>query len=400
MKQNIPDIIVAGHICLDIIPTFAMSSSDLNSILVPGKLIDVGQAVLATGGTVSNTGIALHRLGVSTGLMGKIGNDLFGQAILDILRGHAPGLADGMIVDNRATTSYSVVLSPPGLDRIFLHCPGANDTYCSDDIAYEKLDGAKLFHFGYPPLMRRMYSDGGVNLAMMLQKVKQKGLTTSLDLAKPDPASDAGKVDWKEILARSLPHVDIFLPSFDELLFMLDRDAHDKMIQGSIEITGKMLGDISERLLQMGPAIIAIKLGDQGLYVRTTPDVKRLARVGLIASSEVDAWCGQELLSPCFEVKVVGTTGSGDCTIAGFLAALVKNKSLKEAATAAVAAGACNVEAADSTSGVPTWPALQNRIAAKWPQRNVKLALPGWKQNHDAGLWIGPNDHVCPNLKR
>ena len=47
------------------------------------------------------------------------------------------------------------------MDRSFLHCPGANDTFGPEDIDVERLAGVSLFHFGYPPLMRRMYSDGG-----------------------------------------------------------------------------------------------------------------------------------------------------------------------------------------------------------------------------------------------
>ena len=33
-------------------------------------------------------------------------------------------------------TSYSIVLAPPGIDRVFLHHPGANDTFCADDVNY------------------------------------------------------------------------------------------------------------------------------------------------------------------------------------------------------------------------------------------------------------------------
>jgi sugar/nucleoside kinase (ribokinase family) len=55
------------------------------SFLVPGKLVDVGPAVLATGGAVSNTGLALHRLGSHVQFMGKVGNDQSGAVIMDVL---------------------------------------------------------------------------------------------------------------------------------------------------------------------------------------------------------------------------------------------------------------------------------------------------------------------------
>ncbi len=66
-----------------------------------------------------------------------------------------------MIIDQRATTSYTVIINPPGVDLIFLHHPGTNDAFCAADIDYAKLNEAALFHFGYPPLMRQMYTADG-----------------------------------------------------------------------------------------------------------------------------------------------------------------------------------------------------------------------------------------------
>lgn len=110
---------------------------------------------------MSNTGLALHRLGLRTKLMSKIGDDQFGKAILDVLGSYGDELAGGMIVAEGEHSSYSLVISPPGVDRIFLHCTGANDTFAAEDILTNELQGARLFHFGYPPLMRKMYENEG-----------------------------------------------------------------------------------------------------------------------------------------------------------------------------------------------------------------------------------------------
>jgi sugar/nucleoside kinase (ribokinase family) len=192
-------IVAAGHCCLDIFPSF-FEQSDGN--LVPGKLIDVGPAVLAPGGSVSNVGLALHRLGAPVRLLGKVGDDEFGRILLDCFARAGAELAEDMLVGSGETTSYSIVISQPGHDRIFLHCPGANHTFSATDIAQRDLTGAAMFHFGYPPLMARMYQNEGAELLEILQEAKSRGAFTSLDMALPDPRSSAGKVDWRGILEK------------------------------------------------------------------------------------------------------------------------------------------------------------------------------------------------------
>ena len=376
--QNVPDVIVAGHVCLDIIPTFIQSAGALEEVLVPGKLIEMGSAVVSTGGTVSNAGLALHRLGIATGLMGKVGDDIFGRAILELFERQDAALTANMIVAAGEQTSYTVVLSPPGVDRMFLHCPGANDTYCAADLDVAKLAGARLLHFGYPPLMARMYADGGAELAALLAAAREQGLTVSLDLARPDPAAPAGRADWRAILATALPHVDIFAPSIDEILFMLDRERFDELEAGGdlvAHVDGPLLADVAGRLLAMGAAVVALKLGDRGLYLRTTDDATRLAATGACALDKLDGWLGRQLYGPCFRANVVGTTGSGDCTVAGLLAGVLKGFEAEQTLTAGLAVGACSVEAADATSGVVAWTDVETRLANGWDRLDVTISL-------------------------
>ena len=318
------EVVVAGHICLDIIPAFPPHGAAFE----PGKLVKMGPATIATGGAVSNTGLALHRLGIATQLMGKVGNDLFGRAILDFI---GPKLAAGMIVADGATSSYTIVINPPGVDRSFLHCTGANDTFTAADIDAQKLTGARLFHFGYPTLMRSIYNDGGCEMEKMFRQAKRAGLTTSLDMSYPDPQSEAGRVDWPAWLRRVLPNVDVFLPSLDEMQLMLHTHA--------------TAPTIAQQLRDWGVVIAGLKMGDNGLYVR---------------------WPDRELHAPCFQVKVAGTTGAGDATIAGFLAGYLRGLPAEETMTLASAVGACCCEAPDATTGIRTWDETRQRIQAGW----------------------------------
>lgn len=386
------DVIVAGHICLDLIPD--MGQAGLAALAEPGALVHVGGAVLSTGGTVANSGLALHRLGIAVKLMGKVGDDAFGRLITDALGRHGPRMADGMIVSGGEQSSYSIVISPAGSDRIFLHCPGTNDTFKADDVSDAALGGAKLLHFGYPPLMKEMYANDGRELEKLLAKAKAKGLTVSLDMSRPDPASPAGMVDWRSILKRILPYVDLFLPSWEETLFMMGGNRPGTAVNGGTQASVNMneLAHISGQLVEMGAAVVGIKLGEEGLYVRTTGDAGRMNRLGAAIPPTIADWRGRELLAPCFETTVVGTTGAGDCTIAGFLCGLLHGLPLEDTMTAAVAVGACSVETLDATSGIVPWTSVVRRIGEGWRRRAPGLSLEGWTLGTDGGAWIGPYD--------
>ncbi len=374
LPASAPEVVVAGHVSWDV---FLGLKGPLN--LEPGGLAVVGPAVMSTGGAVANTGLALHRLGVPTRLRARVGADLFGGALIDELAAHDRSLAADLITSAGEPTSYTIVINPPGVDRSFLHCPGANETFGADDVAAELLAGARVFHFGYPPLMPRMYADGGAQLRRMFASVQQAGPATSLDLCEPDPDSEAGRVDWQAVLGRTLPFVDVFSPSIDELLFIFDRSAHDRLRAGaavSAIVDHARLAELGETLIGMGAAVAAIKLGDQGLYLRTTRDSARIAQFCGRLALAADAWRGREVLSPCFEARTVaGTTGSGDSTVAGLLAALLRGADPREAATGATAVGACSVEALDSTSGIPAWPLIDARVRSGWPRRPVEIEL-------------------------
>lgn len=387
------DAVAAGHICLDVIPDLSQTTSEQFRLAFgPGRLMQVGTAAFSTGGAVSNVGQALHKLGIRARLMGKVGDDLFGQAILRLITAREPALAEGMVVEPAASTSYTIVINPPGIDRFFLHSPGANDTFAAGDVRYDRIAAARLFHFGYPPLMRRMYLDGGAELAAIFRCARATGATTSLDMAYPDPASDAGRAPWPTILAAVLPYVDIFLPSIEEILFMLRRPALAAMTErapgGDILplLTPDLLSGVAGELLALGARVVGLKLGHRGFYLRTG-SAEAVVGMGRAAPHDPATWAGKELWAPCFRARLVGAAGSGDSTIAGFLAGLLQGLSAEATAVAAVAVGGCNVEAADTLSGLRTWDETMARVAAGWEQHPLDLAEFGWKNDAQQRVW-------------
>ncbi len=222
MRKKDIDAVVAGHICLDMFPEFAgRTSMSPEDLFVPGKLINTGGMRICTGGTVSNTGIAMHILGAKVSLMGKVGDDFIGDTIVNFLKKQVP--AEGITVSKGESSSYTIVIAPKDTDRIFFHNPGTNDSFCYDDVDFEAIKNSRLFHLGYPPLMKRLYENDGEELKRIYERVKKLGVMTSLDFALPDPESPAGMVDWNAILKNVLPSVDLFLPSVEEAQFILDK---------------------------------------------------------------------------------------------------------------------------------------------------------------------------------
>jgi sugar/nucleoside kinase (ribokinase family) len=182
----------------------------LQELFRPGTLIDMKRVDLSPGAAVFNTATGLAKLGVPTALSAKVGDD----ALAEIPRVKLAPLADstGVRPIGRARTSYTVIIAPPGTDRVFLHDTGANDEFTAADVDYEALDAVRLFHFGYPPAMWRMYLNGGEELERLLRLANERGVTVSLAPSVFAEGSESGRAPWTRVLERALPYVDVFLP--------------------------------------------------------------------------------------------------------------------------------------------------------------------------------------------
>ena len=354
--RKMPEVIVAGHICLDLIPEFKGEFR-----LEPNQLTSLGKMSFATGGAVANVGLALNKLGVDVTLLAKVGDDLFAKTLINTLEENAPKSSQAIIVSKSDSTSYSIVISPPDFDRHFLHHEGANNSFRPNDIDLKVVKDAKLFYFGYPPLMQQIFQDGGVAFAELLKNIKALGITTAMDLSFPDPNSPAGQVDWLKFLELVLPYTDIFLPSLAEINYML---YSDKSQTTKPELPSTAI-KTSQLLLDMGVALAGIKLGSDGLFLQTASS-SRLEEMGKAKPKDIENWSNRKFWSHNYEVEVKNTVGAGDATYSGFLAALLKGLSLEDSMAVASAVGACSVEGNDANSAVLSWYETINRINKGW----------------------------------
>ena len=292
------EIVSVGQIVADVVvhPVERLPASGTMALV---KGLD-----LKTGGCGCNTAVLLHKLGRPVGLLGKVGRDSFGDFMVSRLA--AAGLDVSTIArDGQAPTSSVIVLIAPGGERSFLYCPGGSEQLTLADICQQSLTAAKLVHVGGIMKLPRL------DVTELLRRAKAMGKTTSMD-TDWDPTGR-----WLKLMEPHLPYTDLFLPSLEEA----------RMISGL-----QQPGEIARFFLDRGPKVVAVKLGEQGCYLRTAE--------------------GQEASLPAYRVKAVDTTGAGDAFVAGFLAGWHLGWDAIECARLGNACGALCVTKIGTTDGV------------------------------------------------
>jgi len=294
-------ICVAGLVCVDLRPQL-----DESARFAPGRLIEIGPMSMQLGGMVGNTGEDLLDLGVPLRLECGVGDDELGQYVRDSLRARGADVRGIRSVPD-ASTSYSLILEPHGVDRTIWHSIGANAIFDGSEV---EIDGVDILHIGYPALLPALVANDAAPLLELLTRARAAGTTTSIDLSYIDTASPAASLDWHSILSRIAGQADVMSPSLDDLTSALRIDE-----PFSIPLVERML----EFLLDSGVAIAAISAGEHGLFVRTAP-ADRIGRAGRALSANSGIWADQRLhLPPAWRETPVTTNGAGDATSAGLL---------------------------------------------------------------------------------
>ena len=272
-----------------------------------GKLALFDELEIHTGGCANNTALALARLGISVGAMGKIGTDAFGDLILKTLSDNGVNVT-GMRQASDDSTSFTFVAVASDGERTFYHYIGANGALWEGDLDWELIKSAKILHIAGALVMPNF---DGTPMANVLREAKAHGITTSLDTVY----DATGK--WMETLEPCLRHVDIFMPSIVEAQHLTGlSECHEivQFLRNNYDID-----------------TIAIKMGENGSYV-STPET--------------------ELSVPAYPVNVVDGTGAGDAYVAGFLAGTIMGWDLNATAELASATGAACVTAMGTTAGI------------------------------------------------
>jgi len=350
----VSSIAVAGHLCLDITPLLIGTAR-----LDPGQLVEVGPLSISLGGCVANTGRTLADLGASVTPFATVGDDDLGKVLLTKL--DAEGFATPRLtVSPQSTTSYSVVIEAPGVDRTFWHHTGANDEFDGTSV---QLGGHDLLHVGYPTLLPGLVADGGGPLRALLARARDAGITTSLDLAVVDRSAAVGALDWHGILESAFAQCDIASPSLDDLTSALRIEE---------PYSPELVDRLADRMLEQGVAVVVISAGRHGLRLKTG-SAARLHSGGAILAPLADSWADRTLtVLPSRVDEGITTNGAGDASTAGLLFALTRGATPELAAALASASSAVIMAGARPTP--ETVVSLDASLSALFPATRWPVA--------------------------
>ena len=279
-----------------------------------GMLQHVNSITVHNGGNAMTAAINLHKMGVDSKMVGKVGADMFGAFLRERLQ-NAGVDTRALKTDNEVQTSASIVTLDTTGERSFLHCVGTNAVFSIDDIDFDVIDECDLVFVTGTYLMDRF---DGAETAAFLKKCKEMGKTTFLDVCW-----DA-KGRWSALLDEAMPYIDYFMPSIDE----------------AVEIAGLTDRDpdpIADVFMAKGAKNVVIKVGKKGAYLRLAGQDKGT------------------LYPTLSGVKVVDTTGAGDSFCSGFLAAFARDQKPEECVEFANAVGSLCVTARGATTGIRTY---------------------------------------------
>ncbi|MHA1681570.1 MAG: carbohydrate kinase family protein [Promethearchaeota archaeon] len=292
-----PSLIGLGEACVDWVAEIAHFPS-------PDEKIDATSESTFMGGVTANFLAGTSRLGVKSGFLGAVGDDVQGNFLL---KGLADAGIDTTLVKKRGCSPVNfIMVARDSGEKVIIQSPYMQTTRLEPaDIDPDYFSDARALH--------TTAIHGDLTLKC-IDIAKKKGITVSLDLEKQI------SVRGMDALEPILEKVDILLPNKE----------------GAKTLTGKSrIEDAASVLLDLGPKVVIMTLGSGGVLVTTNESQEKI---------------------PAYKVPVKDTTGAGDAFCAGFVVShVIRGMPLEDAARFGNAVSALKIQHLGATSGLPTW---------------------------------------------
>lgn len=287
-----PDAICLGELLIDFVPTISGVS-----------LIDAPAFQKAPGGAPANVAVGLSKLGISSGFLGKVGDDAFGHFLAQTLENEGVNISELRYSQQARTMLAFVSLRADGeRDFMFYRHPSADMLYEPDEVPESYIRAGKLFHFGSISLISEPSRSATLRAAEI---AAQAGLLVSYDPnLRLNLWSDAAAARRGMLLGWE--YAAVAKVSAEELEFL---SGH---LLGSQPVLGE-LRQAANSIWHSGLKLLVVTMGSQGSAWITRQDAG---------------------LAPGFSVKPVDTTGAGDGFVAGLLKGLLERSAAWESAQA------------------------------------------------------------------
>jgi ribokinase len=311
-KEKMKDVITFGSAVVDVFVDVSVSEKKKELCLPVGDKILIEDLKFSIGGGGTNTGVSFSRLGLKTGFAGKIGD---GHNAGIVLRELKKDKVDFLGAQGKEHTGYSVVLGGKKGNRTILTYKGINNLLKFGDLDKKKL-GAKWFYFS------SLMGDSFKTQERLVNWASERGIKIAYNPSSYQVREGVGRL--KGILKKT----DVLILNREEARELIPR--------------GWML----EGLAELGPKIVCITLGKEG----------------------VEVYDGVRVLKGFAhkDVKCVERTGAGDAFASGFVAGLVRGKDVVDS----IKIGSANAE------GVIQKPGAKNGLLS-WGEAVKKIKRGG-----------------------
>ena len=293
-----PNIVVFGGINMALIGTAPR-------LPLPGETLRGGRFYTAPGGKGATQAVAAALLGANVRMVGRVGSDLFGPALLDALRSRGVDVR-GVVQDPDHPSGVGMIVLDAERQNHVLGLYGAN-LQCDE----EQLQAVDAALDGADALLLQMEVPFHLSMAAA-RAAKTRGVTTMLD---PAPAA--------EILSEAFLDLDIITPNQTEAEYHTGIRVEDAASARAA----------ADALLERGVRTAVVKMAEQGVYY---------------ASEE------ERGFTPAYEVELVDSVSAGDAFSGALAVSLASGRRMEDAIDYAAAAGALAVTKRGVQTAMPS----------------------------------------------
>jgi ribokinase len=271
----------------------------------PGETVTNAELSTHNGGKGANQAAAAALLGASVAFLGRVGDDEFGEPLVQALQ--EKGIDTSLVerASGNSTGAAFITVTPDGENAITV-APGANRSLTPEDVdaAADAIGDARVF-----------VAQMEIPVQSVLRAVEvaaEQGTRALVNLAPTF-----------EVPRELLEKLDPLVVNEHEAAFLLGREVEG--VDGALSA--------APELLSSGPRSAVITIGEDGAVLADGESVDHL---------------------PAPEVEVVDTTGAGDAFVGALATQLARGASLREAVAYAVRAGAAAVTKEGAQGALPT----------------------------------------------